>query len=391
MNLEPGLKIGNRYEILEKLGEGGMGVVWKASDCRLGDVVVVKVPQLVSDTNILRRFAREAQAMRKHSLECPNILEINDIGQIGDFPYYVMQYLAGGSLREYKQNRDQSGELVWEPESFEWLPQIAAALDYLHSQETVHRDVKPDNILFSENGIPFLVDFGVAKSNAETQSVITETGKVVGTWAYMAPELLDDKPFTPKADQYALAVTLYETITGERPFGGTTPVAIVKSIMRGHRGLTELSSTVPPNASAAVDSSLALNPDDRFDTCQDFATAFLDGLKPESFDKSKNVDSSGPPAPPVSGVATYASVDVPDKKPIFPPHKPSKNNTAHSASVKRTSAPAKYWIGSLLAVLVVGAGVWLFTRPSPKTGPPTVVVTPTVNGETKTGTLKTAA
>ena len=279
MKIEPKQVIENRYEIIEKLGEGGMGEVWKALDTNLGDEVVIKMPLNHLDADILRRFEREARSMRKHSLECPQILNIEDIGNLDGTPWYVMRYLGGGTVCERALSKNNDGSVNWTDRTFDWLTKIASALDYLHKEDCFHRDVKPENILFSSEGTPYLVDFGIVKTVNETTSMMTEQGKTVGTMAYMAPEILDGGQFSGQSDQYSLAVTLYEFLTGERPFSGTTFFSLFRSIQQGHRKLSELHPAIPLAASQVVDRAFSGEPSKRFSSCSAFVEAFLAGLQ----------------------------------------------------------------------------------------------------------------
>ena len=270
--------IAKRYRIIEKLGEGGMGAVWKALDTKHDDEVVIKMPLFQNDAKILKRFKREAQMMRKHSVESPHILNIEDIGELNGIPWYAMRFLPGGSVGDRALQIGKDGKIQWKEGSFDWLTQIASALDYLHQKGAFHRDVKPENILFSKNGTPYLVDFGIVKTVNETTSMMTEQGKAIGTMAYMPPEVLEGEKFKAQSDQYSLAVTLYEYLTGERPFSGTTFFTLFKSMQKGHRKLKELSPMIPEAASNAVDRALSTDPDSRFKSCKEFCDAFSKGI-----------------------------------------------------------------------------------------------------------------
>ena len=283
MKISPEQVIDDRYRVIEKLGEGGMGAVWKAVDAKHGDEVVIKMPLYQNDPKILKRFAREAQAMRKFSLECPHILNIEDLGELQGMPWYVMRFLPGGSVADRVLPKDSSGAVQWDENSFGWVGHIAAALDYLHKKQAYHRDVKPDNILFSSEGTPYLVDFGIVKTVNETTSMMTDQGTAIGTMAYMAPEILEGHPFTAQSDQYSLAVTLYEYLTGERPYSGTTFFTLFKSLQKGHRKLSELFPAIPKHASDAVDRALSTEGSERFGSCSEFTTTFMSGLvEPEN-------------------------------------------------------------------------------------------------------------
>ena len=274
-----------------------MGAVWKALDEKLGDEVVLKLPLNHYDSEIIKRFDQEAKTMRTHSLECPHILNIEDIGRLEEVPWYVMRFLPGGSVRDQVVELDDAGNFTWENESFEWLKQIASALDYLHDRDTFHRDVKPENILFSGEGTPYLVDFGIVKTVNETTSMMTDQGAAVGTMAYMAPETLEGAPFTAQSDQYSLAVTLYEYITGEKPYSGTTFFTLFKSLQSGHRKLSTLFPALPILASDSVDRALSAESSLRFKSCKEFSQAFLKGLEsgdrcPESTQSEQDPPSS---------------------------------------------------------------------------------------------------
>ena len=279
MKLDSGQLVDNRYEVLERLGEGGMGEVWKALDKRHCDEVVIKMPLLKGDPEIRARFGREAQVMREHSLDCPQILNIEDVGNLDGVPWYVMRYLPGGSVRDHELSKDESGKIRANDRSFEWLVKIASALDYLHQKQSFHRDVKPENILFSREGTPYLVDFGIVKTVDEHTSLMTEEGATIGTMAYMAPELLEGGDFVSQSDQFSLAVTLYEFLTREKPYGGTTIYALFKSYQNGHRKLSDLFPAIPQAASDVIDRALSREPKKRFDSCQQFAEAFIAGFK----------------------------------------------------------------------------------------------------------------
>ena len=285
MTLKPTQFIENRYKVIEHLGQGGMGAVWKALDTKHDDEVVIKMPLFEHDSKILKRFKREAQVMRKHSIESPHILNIEDIGEHEGIPWYVMRYLPGGSVADRALVSGQDGKIQWDSNSFNWLTQIASALDYLHQKGAYHRDVKPENILFSKNGTPYLVDFGIVKTVNETTSMVTDQGTAIGTMAYMAPENLEGQPFSPQSDQYSLAVTLYEYLTGERPFAGTTFFALFKSLQQGHRKLSELAPAIPQLASDSVDRALSADASERFESCGNFANVFINGMMADSVTK----------------------------------------------------------------------------------------------------------
>ena len=159
MKLEAEQILDNRYQIIQRLGQGGMGEVWKALDRQMNDEVVIKVPLVASSEMILKRFSAEAHLMRKHSIGNPNILDIQSVGDIDGTPYYVMRFLSGGSLEDRCPLVESGMTAEFKVETFEWLLGIAKALDYLHGKDVLHRDVKPANILFNDSGDAYLTDF----------------------------------------------------------------------------------------------------------------------------------------------------------------------------------------------------------------------------------------
>ena len=272
-----------RYLVRAKLGEGGMGYVFRAHDRNLEADVVIKVPRraMLEDPEFASRFSREIRSLVK--LAHPCIVKITDVGEHDGVPFAVMQYLSGGSLEDYRptgaasekgQARANAAELG------DWLTGVADALDFVHSQGYVHRDVKPGNILFDAHGHVFLSDFGVAKALGTTQGVArgqtahTGTGMVLGTPEYMAPELVMGRPFDGRIDQYALAVTVFEMLCGRRPFDAPTPTAIlVMQTTDEAPSLCVLDCKIPRALSDAVGRALSKNPANRYPTCKAFAEA----------------------------------------------------------------------------------------------------------------------
>jgi len=261
-----------RYHILEQLGEGGMAVVYKAYDTRLETDVAVKVirtenlaPSVLE--RALKRFEREAKALAR--LRHPNIVKVTDYGEHEGAPYLVMEYLPGGTLKQ----RLQGKPMAWK-EAVQLLLPIAEALDYAHSRNMIHRDVKPSNILLTERGQPVLTDFGVAKilDLEETQD-LTSTGMGVGTPEYMAPEQWVGQP-SPLSDEYALGVVLYEMVTGRKPYTADTPAAIL--LKQAHEPLprpAEFAPEVPEGVEKILLKALAKDQENRYKDMASFGAA----------------------------------------------------------------------------------------------------------------------
>ncbi len=214
-------KIGD-YVIVKLLGKGGMSRVYLAVDNKLEREVAIKIllSALIEDENIKKRFLREAKTAA--SLRHSNIVSIYDIGETEDENYYfVMEYLSGGSLKEkIKRGKLPPSEALW------IAKEIAKALEYAHERGFIHRDIKPANIMFREDGVPVLADFGIAKASNMTTK-LTQTGVSVGTPYYMSPEQIEGRKITGKSDIYSLGIVFYEMLTGKVPYDAESTIAII--------------------------------------------------------------------------------------------------------------------------------------------------------------------
>jgi len=263
-----------RYQIIEQLGTGGMAIVYKAYDPQLYRDVAIKVirPGVISPeqtTILLKRFDREAKMLA--GLAHPNIVKVLDFGEDNGVPYLVMEYVIGGSLKEYLKER---GSIPWK-EAAQLLAPIARALESAHHHEDriIHRDVKPSNILIDKYGAPLLTDFGIAKVvEADGRSDLTATGVGIGTPEYMAPEQGAGRPVDHRVDMYALGVVFFEMITGQRPYQADTPRAVM--IMKMNEPLphpTLLVPGLPEAVEGILFKVLARNSDDRYSDMGEFA------------------------------------------------------------------------------------------------------------------------
>lgn len=277
-----GLVLDGRYHVTALLGRGGMATVYAADDQRLGRRVVIKIPRLdaLGDEATRRRFLAEVRDHSRH--EHPHILGILDQGQHRDIPFAVLQYLGGGDLSA--RLRAAGGHSVPE-EILGWLRPVAQSLDYIHARGCLHRDVKPANILFDDQGHPFLSDFGISTaldvidSEAPTiasQDQLTVAGMFVGSPAYAPPEAMD-RVFTPGYDQYALATVVYLALSGALPFDGQTNEAILIAKTRSDPAPMRTggpASDVPPACEKVIRRALSRAPGDRYPSCTAFADAF---------------------------------------------------------------------------------------------------------------------
>jgi predicted Ser/Thr protein kinase len=267
----------SHYQVLDKLGEGGMGVVYRAHDTRLNRDVAVKVlpPSFAADKDRLRRFTLEAQSAG--ALNHPNILAIYDIGTDEGVPYMVSELLEGESLRA----RLKGGKLGVQ-KAVDFARQAAAGLAAAHAKGITHRDIKPENLFITKDGHVKILDFGLAKvkpspvagdaAQAETETVVTSPGVVLGTVAYMSPEQVRGQAVDHRSDIFSLGSVLYEMLAGRRAFRGTTSVETMNAILKEEPAeLSTLDSTLAPALERIVRHCLEKRPEERFQSVGDLA------------------------------------------------------------------------------------------------------------------------
>jgi serine/threonine protein kinase/Tol biopolymer transport system component len=277
MNLESGRRLGP-YEIVSLLGAGGMGEVYRARDTRLDRIVAIKVlpAHLMASEASRARFEREARAIS--ALSHPNICALFDVGREGDTEYLVMEYLEGETLAD----RLARGPLP-RSQFVKLGAQIAEALQHAHRAGIVHRDLKPGNIMITNGGAK-LLDFGLAKfadpvsapldeeETATRRDPLTAEGTVVGTYQYMSPEQIEGRPLDHRTDIFSLGVILYEMATGKRPFGGSSRVTLIASILSSDPvSIRSLQPDSPPDVERIIFTALQKNPEERWQTAQDIA------------------------------------------------------------------------------------------------------------------------
>lgn len=246
MNLE-GRLLGNRYEIIEKIGNGGMATVYKAKCHVLNRYVAIKIlrDEFTTDEEFIRRFNSEAQAAA--SLTHHNIVSIYDVGNEGDLYYIVMELIQGKTLKEIII---EDGTLAWKW-SVNIAMQIASALETAHKNNIVHRDIKPHNIIITEDGIAKVTDFGIAK--AVSNSTITAFGTTIGSVHYFSPEHARGGFTDAKSDLYSLGIVMYEMLTGKVPFDADTPVSIaLKHLQEKPLEPISINPTIPVSVNKIV-------------------------------------------------------------------------------------------------------------------------------------------
>jgi serine/threonine protein kinase len=262
--------LGGRYRVMHSVGEGGMATVYYAVQTSIDSPVVIKAlhSHLARDPEMRERFRREAESAAK--LQHPHICPIVDFGMVDGTVYIVMPYLARGTL-----NDRIGGHRSLAPETLAALTaQVATALDYAHRHGLVHRDIKPDNILFDEDDNALVTDFGIA--TAHFRSRVTGSGNVMGTPHYMSPEQARGKLLDGRSDLYALGVVMYESLLGFPPFDGADIYSIsYKHVTEQAVAPEEVDSRIPTALSSIVMRCLEKKPADRFHRGDDLADALI--------------------------------------------------------------------------------------------------------------------
>ncbi|PZE22520.1 Stk1 family PASTA domain-containing Ser/Thr kinase [Paenibacillus xerothermodurans] len=254
-----GKQLGGRYEILERVGGGGMAIVYKSLDILLHRHVAVKVlrQQYVHDEEFIQRFRREAQAAA--SLSHSNVVSIYDVGQEEDIHYIVMEYIEGTTLNDLIKEK---APLPVE-EAVHFASQICDALDHAHHNQIIHRDIKPHNILIGRNGRAKVTDFGIAR--AITSSTITQTGSVVGSVHYFSPEHAKGTATGEQSDLYSLGIVMYQMLTGRLPFLGESPISVaLKHLQEEVEEPRKVNPMIPQSVENIILKAMRKNPSERY-------------------------------------------------------------------------------------------------------------------------------
>ncbi len=252
---------GNRYRLMELIGEGGMALVYKAECSLLCRTVAVKIlrPQFANDAEFVERFRREARAAA--SLSHPNVVNIYDVGQEDGMDYIVMEFIPGETLKSIIK---REAPLAID-RALEITRQIAAALHHAHQRNIIHRDIKPHNILVTPDGQIKVTDFGIAR--AISAGSFTQTGMVVGSVHYSSPEQIRGGVVGPQSDLYSLGCVLYELLTGEVPYTGDTSIAIALRHLQGNAvPAGELRPEISQSVESIIEKAMAVDPAQRFPT-----------------------------------------------------------------------------------------------------------------------------
>jgi len=366
-----------RYEVIQELGRGSMGAVYKARDPQIGRVVAVKIilTANLSPTELeqyKQRFHREAQAAGQMSH--PGIVTIHDIAEDNSGqPYLVMEFIEGTALDRLLAPPAERLPLA---QSFDIGIQVAQALDYAHRRGVIHRDIKPANILVAQDGRAKIADFGIAKLAG---AQLTQAGQLMGTPAFMSPEQFSGGAVDARSDLFSLGATLYWMFTGEKPFAGDTLTAVsFKVVYTAPVPARQLNPALPAGLDTALARCLAKTPADRYPTCHDLA-ADLEAIK-----WGKTIAAAPLPAAPVEQtVAAVPQSGTAVEKTLAA--EPTLREISMVGAPTRPGAPAKLQsllqlvltrklaaisVGAALLLLLVLGGYWLKPTQKQKTEPP---------------------
>jgi serine/threonine protein kinase, bacterial len=332
-----------RYLLIEQLGRGGMGEVWRAHDTSIDRLVAIKMllPHFAQDAIFEQRFRREARAAAR--LDDPHAVPIHDVGEIDGRLYVTMRLIVGDDLQTLLEN----GPL--EPDrAVRIIEQVAAALRAAHKVGLVHRDVKPSNVLVTEDDFAYLIDFGIARVAGETS--LTATGATIGTWSYMAPERFTAGEIEPSSDTYALACVLYQCLAGELPFPGKTlEQVVVAHMMNPPPKLSEKRDDIPPAMDDVVATGMAKDPKQRYQSTTELAAAARTAITtpiprapaaPAAPAEMPPPALTDPPTQPRTLPAAFADMSMPPARPVTVPAQPAPPQVQPPAPANKASPAA---------------------------------------------------
>ena len=258
--------LNGRYQLIERVGSGGMARVFKAQDLALGRIVAVKMlhESLTGDQGFLQRFQQEAHAAA--NLTHPNIVTVHDIGQDKNRYYIVMEYVEGRTLKQMIRQHNGNGRAMPISRALDLTIQICAGIGYAHRADLVHCDVKPQNVLVSRDDRIKVADFGIARAISEA-TLSQSVSQVWGTPQYFSPEQAAGEPATPASDVYSIGIILFELLTGQLPFSGDTPTALALKHMHDEPPtISETNPFVPAQLDQIIQKVLAKEPSGRYRT-----------------------------------------------------------------------------------------------------------------------------
>jgi serine/threonine-protein kinase len=381
-----GTTLAGRYRLDTRIGAGGMGEVWRGEDTVLARTVAVKVllPGRMQDPGFVARFQGEARAMA--TINHPGVVDVYDYGVSGDTVYLVMKFVDGEPLDRLLARLGR----IPPQAAMELIAQAASALQAVHDQGIVHRDVKPGNLMVQRDGTLVLTDFGIARSDLAGR--LTDAGMVLGTAAYCAPEQAEGAPVTPAVDIYALGVVAYECLVGQRPFDGDSAVTIALKHIR--EAPPPLPPDIPHPVRTLVEIALAKDPARRYLTAKAMS------------DAARAIASGQMPAPPPEPLVTGATMAPPQEYPASQqtgqfdagPYQTGVRMTRHDETTvaerrggRRAAKGSRRTglIAGIAAVAVLGAGATAIALTGITTVEPTVTATPSFADDSKSSAKNT--
>ena len=337
------ISLPDRYKVIRHIANGGMAGVWEAHDELLDRAVAVKVlaQHLSEDDRARARFEREARAAAGLSSH-PNVATIYDVGEHEGRAFIVMELMRGGSVADVLRKEDR----VEHQRALRWLREAASGFDAAHAAGVVHRDVKPANLLLDERDRLAIGDFGIARLAWEEQ--VTQTGQVLGTAAYLAPEQAMGEPATAASDRYALAVGAFELLTGEKPFQAEHFAAQARAhIEDDPPRVSELAPELSERVDDVIDRGMAKHPEDRWGSAEEFVERLDAAMTP-------------PRGRTAAGAAgTTATRKLPTREGTPPPSRPARPVAAAAGSPRRSSGTGMLLAAVVAALLIVVLGFLL--------------------------------
>lgn len=329
-----GTLLGNRYEVLEQVGGGGMALVYRAKDVYLNRIVAIKIlrEQFTSDEEFVTRFRREAQAVA--SLSHSNIVSIYDVGQDKEIYYIVMEMVEGRDLKEFIKEKGSFSV----KETLDLATQICDALAHAHEHEIIHRDVKPHNIIITNEGKAKVTDFGLAR--AVSTETVTHTGNIMGSVHYFSPEQARGEIADEKSDIYSLGVVLYEMLTGKMPFEGESPISVaLNKIQNDPVSPREIKPQIGEALEKVILRAMAKDPRNRYNSVSELKQNLISAAL------YNRVDNEAP-------------VKVMEDTIILPKFRKETRGKTDKGNI---AAPLKLWTWVMVALIIVGfiLGIYL--------------------------------
>lgn len=352
IELTPGTVLSQRYRLVERIGRGGMAEVWAGQDMTLGRQVAVKImlPQFAMDPEFVQRFKREASAAA--NLSSPYIVNVYDWGQDDNIQYIIMEYVIGEDLKHLIQTKG----VLPTKSAAKIGAQVCRALASAHHQDIVHRDVKPQNIMITQQGAVKVMDFGISRAKNSTDQ---KTQVVLGTAQYVSPEQAQGLELGAASDIYSLGIVLYESVTGKLPFNGEDAVSVaLKQVEEPPVPPSHISRNVDSAFEAIILKALAKDPADRYESVQEMEIAldnYANGLRDMSNAATQAMSNN-----PRAGYPATSTVAMPASTTVGVPHDGTQSPYANSESNDEQPKKRNIIIASIIGGVVLIAAIVTF-------------------------------